>query len=132
MSLTTSRSATRQTAMDPMWFSEEYTDPFAVTQSKATVKAALFLGSRQMSEVFSTEYVGSLDAAEDLAQKYTSVDDEGNSSPYGGSPEGALDGKNNNAWEPVEYPATLTLTFDEPITVNAAEIAQSLFYEGLV
>lgn len=116
---------------DPMWFSEEYTEPFAVTQSKATVKAALFLGNRQMSEVFSTEYVGSLDAAEDLAQNYTSVDDEGNSSPWWGSPEGALDGKNYNAWEPVEYPATLTLTFDEPITVNTAEIAQSYFYEGL-
>lgn len=112
----------------PMWFSETYTEPFAVTQSKTTVKAALFLGNRQMSEVFSTEYVGSLDTATDLAQKYTSVEAEGSSDL--GTPEGALDGVNYNAWNIPPNPATLTLTFAEPITVNTAQIVQSFFYEG--
>ncbi len=42
---------------DPMWFSDEYTKPFALTKSKETVKAALFLGRRQMSAVFTADYV---------------------------------------------------------------------------
>ena len=42
---------------EPTWFSEEYTEPFAMTRSKETVKAALFLGRRQMSEVSSVEYI---------------------------------------------------------------------------
>lgn len=114
---------------DPMWFSDIYTEPFTITQSKATVKAALYLGNRQLSDVFSTEYVGSLDT-KDLAQKNSSYTDEGNATGRWSGPDRALDGKNGKSWSPKTVPATLTLSYDEPITINALELTQGWIYSG--
>lgn len=117
---------------DPMGFSDEYTEPFAVTKSKETVKAALFFGNRQMSDVFTAEFLSSeaLGTAEDLSGKYSSVTNEGDLllTDYDGTPEYALDGKNYYTWRPSTFPAILTVEFEEPITVNTAEVALDWFW----
>ena len=110
---------------EPTWFSEEYTEPFAMTRSKETVKAALFLGRRQMSEVASAEYISkeALNVEDSIEKTYKSVTDNGTSGDSEGL-AGALDGKHNGtAWQLQNIPAELELQFAEPVEVNAAEVA---------
>lgn len=116
---------------DPMWFSDEYTKPFALTKSKETVKAALFLGRRQMSAVFTADYVNevALGTAESLEQDYSSVTDNGTSGDSANVAK-ALDGKNNEAWYPSVFPTSLEVTFADPVKVNAAEVALDWFWPG--
>ena len=117
---------------DPMWFSDEYTKPFALTKSKETVKAALFLGRRQMSAVFTADYVNevALGTAESLEQDYSSVTDNGTSGDSANVAK-ALDGKNNGtAWYPTTFPTTLEIEFEKPVKVNTAEVALDWFYEN--
>lgn len=117
---------------DPMWFSDEYKAPFAVTKSKQKIKAALFLGRRQMSEVFEAEYLSEeeLNSAEGIEENYVSATDNNTS----GDSEGianALDGKNNGtAWYPTTFPTTLEIEFEKPVKVNTAEVALDWFYEN--
>lgn len=115
-----------------MWFSDEYTKPFALTKSKETVKAALFLGRRQMSAVFTADYVNevALGTAESLEQDYSSVTDNGTSGDSANVAK-ALDGKNNGtAWYPTTFPTTLEIEFEKPVKVNTAEVALDWFYEN--
>ena len=60
---------------EPTWFSEEYKEPFGITRSKETVKAALFLGRRQMSKVFTAEYISkeALNVEDSIEKTYNSV-----------------------------------------------------------
>ena len=116
---------------DPMWFSDEYKAPFAVTKSKQKIKAALFLGRRQMSEVFEAEYLSEegLNSAEGIEENYIAATDNGTS----GDSEGianALDGKNGTAWYPSTFPTVLEVEFEKPVKVNTAEVALDWFYEN--
>ena len=116
---------------DPMWFSDEYTKPFALTKSKQKIKAALFLGRRQMSEVFEAEYLSEegLNSAEGIEENYIAATDNGTS----GDSEGianALDGKNGTAWYPSTFPTVLEVEFEKPVKVNTAEVALDWFYEN--
>lgn len=114
---------------DPMWFSDEYKDPFALTKSKEKVKAALFLGRRQMSDVFEAEYLSeaALDSAENIEQNYSAVTDNGTSGDSAGVAK-ALDGKNGTAWYPTTFPTSLEIDFDEPVKVNTAELALDFYW----
>lgn len=116
---------------DPMWFSEEYREPFEVTKSKETVKAALFLGRRQMSKVFETNYISeeALNTAEGLEKDYSAVTDHGSSGGSDGVAK-ALDGKNYQSWSPKTFPTILELSFSKPVKVNAAELALDWFYKN--
>ena len=119
---------------EPTWFSEEYTEPFAMTRSKETVKAALFLGRRQMSEVSSVEYISkeALNVEDSIEKTYTSVTDNGTSGDSEGL-AGALDGKHNGtAWQLQNIPAELELQFAEPVEVNAAEVALDNYYPDYI
>lgn len=116
---------------DPMWFSDEYTKPFALTKSKQKIKAALFLGRRQMSEVFEAEYLSEegLNSAEGIEENYIAATDNETS----GDSEGianALDGKNGTAWYPSTFPTVLEVEFEKPVKVNTAEVALDWFYEN--
>ena len=116
---------------DPMWFSDEYKAPFAVTKSKQKIKAALFLGRRQMSEVFEAEYLSEegLNSAEGIEENYIAATDNATS----GDSEGianALDGKNGTAWYPSTFPTVLEVEFEKPVKVNTAEVALDWFYEN--
>ena len=116
---------------DPMWFSDEYREAFPVTRSKETVKAALFLGRRQMSKVYTAEYLSkeALNTAEGIEQNHSSVTDKGTSGDSAGL-EKALDGKNGSAWYPTNFPTLLELQFDQPVKVNTAEVALDWFYKN--
>lgn len=116
---------------DPMWFSDEYTKPFALTKSKQKIKAALFLGRRQMSEVFEAEYLSEegLNSAEGIEENYIAATDNETS----GDSEGianALDGKNGTAWYPSTFPTVLEVEFEKPVKVNTAEVALDWFFKN--
>ncbi len=84
-----------------------------------------------MSAVFTADYVNevALGTAESLEQDYSSVTDNGTSGDSANVAK-ALDGKNNEAWYPSVFPTSLEVTFDDPVKVNAAEVALDWFWPG--
>ena len=97
-----------------------------MTGDKMTVKAALYSGTRRMSEVFTSVY----DAGGERQNLAVTATDVATSSDYDSAHDGwkAADGNKNepSRWATPDgtYEAWLELTFAEPITVDGAGVYQ--------
>lgn len=111
---------------DPIYFSAVYEGPITMTGDKMTVKAALYSGTRRMSEVFTSVY----DAGGERQNLAVTATDVATSSDYDSAHDGwkAADGNKNepSRWATPDgtYEAWLELTFAEPITVDGAGVYQ--------
>ncbi|MEE1492278.1 MAG: glycoside hydrolase N-terminal domain-containing protein [Massilioclostridium sp.] len=110
---------------DPFSFSNIYTGPIAVKNGGMTVKAALYNGTVQMSDVFTAVYTTAV--KENVAPTATEVvesDYYNNSAYYNGRK--AVDGSTSTRWATNNgtQSATLELTFENPVTVDSAAINQ--------
>ena len=110
---------------DPFSFSNIYTAPIAVKEGGMTIKAALYNGTVQMSDVFTaifiTEPKGSIAPT---ATEVVASNVYNNMSDYDGRK--AVDGRSNTRWATSNgtNSATLELTFESPVTVDSAAINQ--------
>ena len=110
----------------PMSFSALYEGPLTMTGEKMTVKAALFDGTRQMSDVFTCVY----DTGGERQNLATTAISAVASSEYDDAhnAQKAVDGNRNepSRWATPDgtYEAWLELTFAEAITVDGASVYQ--------
>lgn len=111
---------------EPMSFSAVYEEPIVMTGKTMTVKAALFSGTRQMGDVFTSVY----STGSDRINVAPDAQDAAVSSQYSASYSGwkAIDGNRNepSRWATPDntYTAWLQLKFAEPVTVDGAGIVQ--------
>ncbi len=116
----------------PMWFSALYEEPIVMTGQKMTVKAALFSGTRQMGDVFTSVY----DTGNERENVAPTAQEVTTSSDYDASHDGwkAVDGNTNepSRWATPDgtTSAWLELTFGEPVTVDGAAITQYNYYSN--
>ena len=111
---------------EPIYFSAVYESPIQMTGDTMTVKAALYSGTRRMSETFTSVY----DAGGERQNLAVTAADVSTSSDYDSAHDGwkAVDGNKNepSRWATPDgtYEAWLELTFAEPITVDGAGVYQ--------
>ena len=114
---------------EPMSFSNIYTAPLTVPTGGMVVKAALYSGTRRMSDVYTASFItGTL--GENVAPTATEVIEDNN---YGSGYDGkqAVDGNTYTRWATVDNTnaVTLELVFAQPVTVDSAAIRQ-YYYNG--
>ncbi len=110
---------------EPFSFSNIYTGPIAVKNGGMTVKAALYNGTVQMSDVFTAVYTtATKDNVAPTATEVVESDYYNNLATYNGRK--AVDGSSNTRWATNDgtNSATLELTFEAPVTVDSAAINQ--------
>ncbi len=101
-----------------------YEEPVELPQKTITIRAALYIGDVQMSDVFTFPWNGG-----NLATRATGVEASAGSE----TAAEAIDGDNDTYWSTgywgAEAPATLTLTFDTPVTFDQAYVLGESWYD---
>lgn len=106
----------------PSLISRLYEGPVSLPKADITIRAALFIGDVQMSKEFSFKWNGG-----NLALSASEVTASAGSS----SASNAVDGNKSTTWgfgNDATKPATLTLTFAEPVTFDQAYVLGVNYY----
>lgn len=105
--------------------SQLYEGTFVLPKQDLTIRAALYIGERRMSEEFAFPWNGS-----DMVAGASSI--QVSSLSAWSSAQYAIDGNPDTYWTSEfgpEPPVTLTLTFDEPITFDSAYVLGKIMYD---
>lgn len=117
---------------DPIGFSDIYEEAIVISGNSMTIKAAIFNGTKRVSEIFTNTYTtasGDPVNVSPTAIQVTGSNVYENMNDY--SAQKAVDGNDNTRWATNDNTSesVLELVFDHDVTVDSASISQ-FYYPG--